>query len=510
MTDMNRNCFSLWIAGCLLLLASCADSGRYVDALPDDASAVMAVNLAQTLDKSGAEDKAAQSVADALKGELPDAGGLIDRIVDDPSESGLELKDKVYVFASSQGSVAGVLARVSDSGKVDRLLEELQKQQLCAEPVESDGCVWTVVGGKALAAYTDGAFLLVAETDGRNPEGLQHRASMWLRQKEGEGFAACPDFAKLKDSGKDLAAILSLDLLPRGYMAPLTMGVSADLRLEDVKSFVTLNFETGKAVLEAEAMVADKLVGELMDRQLEATGPVQGSYLDLFPANTGLWMAGNLDGAKVYSLLCENPTARQQLENSMIPVDFRRIFHSIQGDMVFAMPDPLASPGFIAYADVTDSRFLQTFEELRPLLALTGGTMKLMNVGADEYEFRMADASVLGSGTGALSFWFGVRDGRFYFTNDLSLRDSRVSGLTLRDNKWGKEVKGKRFFMAVNLDAAGEAAGRSGMMRGLPFMGPAARLSDYLTLESADGKSMRMEWVMKDSKENALKQLLSF
>ena len=35
------------------------------------------------------------------------------------------------------------------------------------------------------------------------------------------------------------------------------------------------------------------------------------------------------------------------------------------------------------YADVTNAEFLKTFEDLRPLLALTGGLIVLDNVSAN-------------------------------------------------------------------------------------------------------------------------------
>ena len=488
----------------VLGLASCTDSGKYVNALPDDAAAVVSVNLRQMAVKSGIDGNTAAPFVDALKSEVQGADELIDKIVENPAESGLDFTDKVYLFASAQCGQMGLLARVSDKGKIDRMMDVLVEQQVCAEPVESDGCTWSVAGS-VLVAYTDVAFMVVAEPLSQAAT-LQHRVSMLLRQKEGEGFASGADFGKLKNAEQDMAALLSLDLLPRAYVAPLTMGVSADLKLQNVKCLATLNFEDGRMVLEAESLTTDKLIGGLMEKQLEASGPVRGTYLDLFPANTCIWMTGNVDGGKVFDLLCENPTVRRQFENSMMPIDFRLIFNSIKGDMALAFPNPAKSGSFIAYADVTNSDFLRTFEDLKPLLSLTGGTMTLTNTGAEEYEFRMLDGSVVDLNPGSAAFWFGVKDNRFYLTNDRSLVGRKVPGLTLQACEWGKDVKGKRFYMAVNF------SGMTDDIVALPGMGqvtPFARMSDYMTVESGKGDRMRMEWVMKDRKTNVLKQLVA-
>lgn len=508
---MSRNRYSLraLAAGCSLLLAavlaSCTEKGNYVNALPGDAALVASVDFGQLAVKGGMDRNTVQPVADMLKKEMPGAGGLVDRIVQDPSESGLGLKDKVYFFALPQASTVGMLARVSDRGKLDELVGVLEKQQLCTRPAEGDGCTWTTMG-QSLVAYTDVALLVLAEPGAGDVSTLYFRASALLRQEDGEGFAAGEDFGRLEDSGRDMAFLVSMDLLPRKFVAPLTMGVSARLDLKGVKSFATLNFEDGKIVMEGESVTTDSLMNSLLDKQIGASNPVEGSYLDLFPANTRVWMTANADGAKIYSLLCENPTMRRQFENSMMPIDFELIFSSIRGDMALAMPAPLASGSFIAYADVTGNRFLQTFEELKPLLSMTGGMMKLVNKGEDEYEFRIRDGSVAGLRPGAASFWFGVKDGRFYVTNDHGLVDAGVRGLTLRNCAWGSRVEGKRFFMAMNLsDLPDGGVAVGGMAPAMPFIG----LSDHFMAESSTGRDFRMEWVMKDRKTNALKQIAS-
>ena len=63
------------------------------------------------------------------------------------------------------------------------------------------------------------------------------------------------------------------------------------------------------------------------------------------------------------------------------------------------------------------------------------------------------------------------------------------------------------FYLAVSVkDLAAKTASASGMAR----VAPVLQLSDYVTVESADGKKVRMEWVMKDRKKNVLRQFTAF
>lgn len=501
------------LGGCLflviLLLASCSNKKNYENVLPKDAAMVVSVDLASVASKSGLSGENGKAtvarLSEALKSGLDGSGELIDRITENPSESGLDLTEKVYYFVESGGISTGMVARVSDEGKLGELMEVLHNQQICDAPQEADGCIWASLG-RVLVAYTDDAFLALLDPKGGEAKDMLHTASMLLRQKE--GFTASADFGRMKDAKGDIVMFSSLDLFPGEYVSPLTMGVSADLDLKNVKALSTINFEQGKVVVDVQNMTTDKVINGMIEKQLVATNPVQGSYLDAFPSGTFFWATGNVDGGKVYSLLCENPLIRQQFESSMMPIDFEAIFNAIKGDMALAVMNPLQGK-FIAYADVTNSEFLQTFEDLKPLLALTNGQMQLLNKGTDSYEFRIQDASMIGMRGGVAQFWFGVKDNRLYITNDAELIGARVLGLTLRDCPWGEKVTGKRFFMGMNFASiSGQAKQLLGANEQYAPIISILNQADYLTVETVDYKTTRLELVTKDKNKNILQVLL--
>ena len=455
---MRRYNVAIWIGIFMLLLASCTDGSKYVLALPDDAALVASVNLKTLSQKAGLNDEKEKSVARKLKAVLGSdlsSQELVDKIIQNPSESGIALEDNIYFFVRKQAASAGVLARVSSRSAVADLLEAFHEQQLCGALRESGGCTWTVMEN-TLIAYSDIA--LVAMTPLRQGEAkdLQYQAERLLRQKEGEGFASTPDYQKMMESQGDIVTLASLELLPSEYVTPLTMGVSAELKLKDVKALATLSFENGKAVADIIPVITDGVMNDLLEKQLKACSVLKGHYLDTFSSNTGLWMAMNVDGGQIFSLLNENPTMRRQFKTSMIPLDFAAIFNAVKGDVTIAFPNPLRSRDFIMYADVVNRDFLQTFEALKPLVAMSGGQVKLLNKGQDAYEFRAVDAAMLNLGKGPMALWFGVKDNRFYLTNNDQLVGKKPLGWSLRDTEWGGGVTGKRFFGAArNIEGGG-------------------------------------------------------
>lgn len=501
-----------WIGwmGCVLLLASCKSGDEYEAALPRDAALVVSFNPVSIVEKSGLsgeEGKAkVQRLGDALKSGMQGSGQLVDKVMENPSESGIDFRKKVYLFVESQSVSAGVLARVSDAGKLESLLEVLGKQQICDVLTQEEGYTWTTMGNW-LVAYTSDALLVLADPNGGVPQDLCHTVSMLLRQKKADGYCATSDFEKIKAGKGDIVALTSLDMLPGQYVSPVLMGASGGLELKDIKTLADVTFSQGKMRIDFTNLTTGQVMKQLQEKQAQAFGKIEGTYLDKFPANTGFWMSMHIDGKKIYEILCKHPLLNSQLENSMMPIDFESVLGSMKGDMAVA-GNPVSGK-FIAYADVTDDRFLQTFENLKPLLALTGGRMQLVSRGATGYEFRVSDGSMLGVRPGYQVWWFGVSNGRFYVTNQVDWIDAFVPGQTLRDCPWGKQVEGNLLYWGMNLESAVEEAGQTygalsewkqalGFLQGL----------DYLTFVMEDMNKSRLELVMKDSDRNILQSLL--
>lgn len=504
----NRRGWAL-VCCCLtaLLLTACGPDYSYECALPKDAALVVKADLATMVAKSGINGTAGKNVLqrlrEALKSGMEGSSGLIDRVMDNPDESGLDLKTDIYLFAEPQGDRFGLLAKVLKKGKVTELMEALAAQGVCDGLREADGCQWTTFG-KVLVAYNRNAFVAMADRQAADAREMQHAVERLLRQDNQSGFAATEDFQRLRQEQGDIVVLSALNLLPQQWLAPLTMSLSAEMRQEEVKYLSVVRFEAGRAVVDMRSLTTDPVMRSFQEQLRSVVAPVEGKYLDAFPANTLCWMTGRWDGAALYKWLCGNPTLARELDHTMVPIDFESVFSSIQGDVALALTD-LSGRHFIAYADVTNAAFLHEFEALRPLLALTGGQMQLLDDGKDAYEFRTTGGSWLGRGN---SLWFGVRGGRMYLTNDRSLVDARVLGLSLRDNPWGGQVAGKYFFLALNANVVNHTF--SGRLKGTDATAQLLAILaglDYLTVESADGVNARLELVMKDKRQNFLQHI---
>ena len=471
----------------LLALSACSPKTEYTNALPKNASMVVAMELDEMAGKSGLNgtsgEKAVEKLKSLIKGGLQgEAAQLAERIIGQPSESGLSFDDKVYCFATPHVGAVAILAKVADEGKLERLLEVLVKESIANPLREESGCQWTQVGS-ALCAFNPSTFLLMQPTKG-DAMSMKGTLLSLMRQKDGEGFASLPEYQKIEAEGNDIASVVNLSAIPYEWTTRLRMGLSADIRLEDIKYFVSADFEPGRVVVNSESLIQNpKIQGffDVMDRVMQ---PIGGKFLDYYPGNTMLWMGGNIQGKELYRMLRQNPAIRQVLDNPVLPVDVESIFSAVEGDVAIGC-DHLASGNYLLYADVNNSRFLKTFEDIRPLLAMTGGQITLDVVGKDEYVMR----------TYYGTFWFGVKGNRLYVTTNPTWAEEvgRTYGASLARKPWASEVKENRLFAMAGLNGIKYA-----------FLYPV----DCVHVGMTDWRHARAEIVLKDKQANLLKQMV--
>lgn len=502
---------SLLYIGVLLLLSlvGCAPKTEYTHALPKDASLVVALDVQTIAQKSGLEGKNSEKITskltELLKGGLEGEAALMaEKIVNEPSESGLDFGEKVYLFATPHANVIGALCKVNSESRIEEWVDALVKEGICTSLKEESGCQWTQMG-KMLCAFNNGTFLLLSHKSG-DVESIQGTLLSLMRQQEGEGYAAMPEFVQLKETGNDVASTLDLSILPDRWTTPLRMGLTADIRLQDIKYLMTVNFEQGKVKMQATSLTQNPKVQSFFKQMDAVTSTIQGKYMEYFPGNTLAWTGGRIQGKAFYEMICQNPTIRQIMRNPILPVDMERIFSAIEGDYGMGYLSA-ATDEFLVYGDVTNVDFLETFEDLRPLLAMTGGEVKLHDMAENQYALQTYDAV----------YWFGVKKNFFYVTNrrELAEEAGRTYGVSVGTRPWAAEAKSNRLCATMNLAKLRTDINEHpyllvplGNKQAVAVFKSLMDEYDSINVFMPDWTQIRMEVQMKDKKSHPLKQLI--
>ena len=465
-----------------LALAACSGKKDYANVIPENASLVASVDLAQLLENcelSEADyDKLKSEMGKVLKdGMDAKQTAVIDRIMADPLESGVDFRKRAYLFAMPEAKEAGILFAVSDKGKLDALMDVMDETL-----EEADGCRYMVPDGKSVLVYDDSALLLAASSV-KTSEALQQEVLEWMSGK-GASYAATEEFRRLEAAEGEIAIVTSLDIMPQQYKMMGAMGLPQGVELKDIKNLVSLCFEKGELVADVEALYLADAVRNMAESQKKLYGgKVSDKFFGKFPADALLWAGFNMDGKELYTFLSSNPVIGPQLQNGGMLVDFGKILNGIDGEIAFGMWGGLQIPRFGLYAEVSNADFLQDFEGIKPLL--------------DAQDIR-----------------FGIEDNVFFITNSRTADAEE----TLKNAAWADEAEGKLAFAAIDFKAlASLLAGFSSLnpeslspsMTGSILsaaVGPVMDAFDYLMMYSDGYDRSRLVLVMKDKDTNVLKQ----
>ena len=93
------------LAVLIVFLAACSKTVEYTNIIPADATVVTSINLKSLASKAGLNDKeneaAKQKVLEALKSGMNAATfQQLEKVMNNPSESGIDVEAPVYVFTS--------------------------------------------------------------------------------------------------------------------------------------------------------------------------------------------------------------------------------------------------------------------------------------------------------------------------------------------------------------------------------------------------------------------------
>ena len=220
-----------------LLAAACStEKKQYVNVIPADASLVASFNMRQMIEKcalSEADTKQLQDeIGKAIKNEM--AGNdvdLINKIMANPSESGIDWRENLYVFAMPGGNITGIVVAVSDKSKLEEAMNVLVSQNACKPFKDGAGFSYTTVEEQSLIAYNETTLLVLLSQVSGEVETLESKADEWLNASENT-YAETESFKKLVEIGGDIALIASTDILPQQYLSMVKMSLPEQIDLK--------------------------------------------------------------------------------------------------------------------------------------------------------------------------------------------------------------------------------------------------------------------------------------
>ena len=502
------------LAVLIVFMASCSKQADYTNAIPADASAVASINLKSLIDKSGLKDKeneaAKQKIIEALKGGINAASfQQIEKVINNPKESGIDIEAPIYYFTSPSFPYTSLLGKVTDRDKLEASLEVMVKEQLC-QPVEtSDGFSQTKIGTNDILAFNESVAMLVHVNSNSQMDNAVKVIGSLLKQTGENSIIGNTGFQKMQKQKGDINVLTSFAALPEMYARQLNTAMSMsgiNIDPKDLMILGSLSFEKGKIAMQSEYYTDNKEVMAMLEKQQQATKKLNSTFLKYFPASTIAFMNVGANGEETYNLLQDNPDFRNTF--SLAKADeIKELFASFNGDISaglinFTMNN---APTFAVYADVKNGNALKALYDNKKALNLNRGE-DIVKLDEDEYVFKSRQ----------MNLFFGIKDKQMYATNDELLYKSigKPVEKSIKDTEYASDMKGKNFFMVINMNAILELPVVK-MMVGFGgeeyqmYYNLASQISYFEA--SSDGNNIaNIDLILKNKDVNALKQIVDF
>lgn len=489
----------------VFVLASCSKSVEYANVIPADASAVVSLDLNALSKKSGLKDNVAlmQTLADALQSGLSgEELQYMQKIMNDPSESGLSMSDKVYLFATDGAERQGIVAKVNDPGKLKALFKVLEDEQIAMKLTDAgvNGYQYTFLNEKDFACFNENTLLVLVGMNMFDTESTQEEAMRLIALTAEQSFLSTKGFKQMNAQKDDVAAYMSMDMLPTRYAMLYKDNLPENISPKDIAFTGALNFEKGKIALDLQAVPNDAL-SKYQEQYKEVISKLGSDFLDYFPASSLIYTGVNINGDKLVDFLSTQEEYKKVLkEIDGSGVDLGKLIGSIDGNLSYALTSvsPQGEPSLICYVKVKNDEILQAVNNS------FGDSVQ--KTGENEYVVRI--------GIG-INVYYGMKDGVLYFTTDKAVAANacKKADHAMNGAKWASTLKSSYGFMVLNIkDALNLPIVNMAMSMG----GEEAALLrmvftqfDYIEFSVPEMNKMTMNILMTNQNENSLKQLVA-
>lgn len=437
----------------IVFMAACSKKAEYIHVIPADASAVASVNLNTLADKAGLNDKEnegmKQKMMEALKSGMNAAAfQQLEKIMKDPSQSGIDIKAPVFVFTSKTFITPAMVAKVSNIDDLRASLDLMAKEGICQPIAEEDGYSFTTLQKNSLLVFNENAAVLTEAYGTSQMDVAKQTISTLLKQTEENSIMKNSGFKKMQNQKGDINFFASMDAVPKIYSQQISMGLSSQLDLSEVMAVGNLNFEKGKIALQIETYSDNAETDALLKKQAQAVKKLNTTFLQNFPESTLAFLNIGVNGAAFYDLLLNNEEFRRNVSLAKAE-EVKSLFASFDGDISIGLINVTmnSAPTFAAYADAKNGNALKALYDKKKELKL-GRNEDIIQLGENEYVYKSNTNNV----------FFGIRNKQMYATNDelLYKNISKPVDKSIKDAGYVSDMKGKNVFfsrmfsMAVN------------------------------------------------------------
>lgn len=452
----------------VMFLTGCSKKKAYTDVIPADCEIVISFDVKSLLEKSGGGMELYGNSLEMLRDLLdPETMSYLEKILNDPSESGISANDKMYLIQSPSLNNPVLVAKISDTGKLEKTIQLFEKTGVASPTKKGKGGYTYRELSTFYVAYNDVSLLI-----GNNYQNESEEMGRLLRYEHKENIRANKELAKVMDDKGDILCYFTQSAFMDNFKAMMpAMGYTGMYWMVDV------NFEKGKIAAQFKFRSEDKETEKRLEAGKKAMGTIDGDFLPYFPISTPIFYATNFNGEKLRDLdvAIENPAL------SFIPFpmetlsQIKELMYSVHGDVTVAVTG----------------------------ISLSSNMPEFVVYGKSDKEPEFPN---FGRGIST-----GYKDGYFYITNNsaIAAHPGKTEGQSLEQARYRSHIKGNVNYGVVDINALLQMpiVQIAFAFGGAPYEELLSRFS-YLEFYGDAVNEIEMNLVFTDEETNALRQLV--
>ena len=499
---MSKQIFRLAIISLVLLMVGCGKKAEYLNVIPADATVVAVFNCESLADQSGlvaknATEAQAQLKSDVLKRLSVGQADLMGKILDDPTESGIDWTKEAYMFMLPETETEAVVLSVSDKEKLKFTVEIMGHSQFGGKFNEELGCTWAQ-NRRSCVAFNDKVCILAEAGRGEKIDELKAKMADWMSQDSEKSFVSTNYYEMLADVKGDIRFFSTMNHLPENISMIASMAYSEDMDMNALKYFAGITFHKGQLQGKGTIVVEDEKMLDWLKDQQEVCQKLDGKTLAKLPSNTPLWVGVGLDGDELYDHLLDHPVYGKELKNMRLPFNIEGVLRSIDGDVTLGFPNAL-------FLDVTNKELLKIIVgSAKTMGGLLG--ISLNEIKEDEYELVAERKSLFRWKNMEFKPRLGMNGDTFYMTSTAAMTEELPKEASLAAAPWAGEVKGNLIFGAFSFENGLSVF--DNYLRSKKQNREMKRYFDYATYSQKDIEHNNFTLSFKDKERNSLEQLL--
>lgn len=483
------------------ILASCKrTSPEYTNAIPADASAVVGVNIQSLIDKSCVDDNDKQKVIDAIKGELS-AGSFqhVERIIRNGDESGISVKDPVYLFAGESIN-AGVVMKVGDIEKLERTFDVMISEQVINTVIKENGVHIVPLEGMGICVFNTSALLLIKGSDNREA------AIQLLKQDADASIANNVFFKGMSGKKGDITFFATINAMPDPYRDQISRSFHSKENVDPKETGIIggISFDKGKIGVQIETLSTNEEIARKMKEQNEAFGKLNQAFTSFFPASTLVYAAFNVDGEKLTDML-QSDEQVQDDEIAKLIDKMQDLLKALNGDVSMGLTNMSMNgePTFVAYAEAKSNAALEALFKSKDNLGIGRGD-DIVKLNENEYMYTSS----------SVNLFFGFKDNFIYITNSKDAKASigQKDKNPLTTAGYAPNMKGKFQYAVVDIKSilalpVVQLVAMMGGQEAAMYLNVASKVSSLEIVGNGNSQSDINLWLV-DRETNALKQIV--